>query len=61
MSGARYDLREDDDGWTVYDIWTGQTVVIDGVAQTALVTIDAVDLATRLNQRAELGFRDLFQ
>jgi len=61
VSGARYDLREDDDGWTVYDIWTGQTVVIDGVAQTALVTIDAVDLATRLNQRAELGFRDLFQ
>jgi hypothetical protein len=57
----RYDLREDDDGRTVFDLWTGQTVVIAGTLQTGLVTVDAVELVTLLNRRAERGFRDLLQ
>ena len=23
---TRYDLREDDNGWTVYDLWTGKSL-----------------------------------
>src|SRR5450631_2549086 len=33
----RYDLREDDAGLTVYDLWTGTTVVIAGAEQTGLL------------------------
>ena len=57
----RYDLRQDDEGLTVFDLWTGETVVIAGVVQTALVTMDAVELVTRLNQRSAEGMRDLLQ
>ena len=57
----RYDLREDDDGLTVYDLWTGQVVVIAGVLQEGLVNLDAAELVTRLNERARQGFRDLLQ
>jgi hypothetical protein len=32
----RFDLREDVDGWTVYDRFTGWPAVVAGVAQTGL-------------------------
>ena len=57
----RYDLREDDEGLTVFDLWTGQTVVIANVEQTGLLPIDAAELVTRLNLRAAQGMRDLLQ
>ena len=33
---ARYDLREDSHGWTVYDVFTGVPVVWRGVPQVGL-------------------------
>ena len=57
---ARYDIRRDPDGWTVYDIWTGEPVVV-GVAQTGLTLEAACDLADLLSQRAARGLRDVLQ
>ncbi|MDP3660170.1 hypothetical protein [Phenylobacterium sp.] len=57
---ARYDIRRDADGWTVFDIWTGETVVV-GAPQTGLSLEAACDLAELLSRRAERGLRDVLQ
>ena len=57
----RYDLRADAEGWTVFDLWTGETVVIAGVLQTGLLPSDAAELVSMLNRRAAQGMQDLLQ
>ncbi len=46
---ARYDIRSECNGWTVYDIRTGSTAVINDVPQNGLPFEDADDLADLLN------------
>lgn len=51
---ARYDMRHDDDGYTVFDIWTGWPALVKGVEQVGLdieVADDLVDLLNILNER----------
>jgi hypothetical protein len=46
---AQYDIRSEFNGWTVYDIRTGSTAVINEVPQNGLPLEDADDLADLLN------------
>ena len=46
---ARYDIRSEINGWTVYDIRTGSPAMINDVLQTGLLFEDADDLADLLN------------
>jgi hypothetical protein len=48
----RYDIREEPEGWAVYDIFTGQSVVIAGVVQARLDVRDAIELMDLLNAGA---------
>ncbi len=51
---ARYDTRRDDEGYTVFDIWTGWPALVKGVEQVGLdieVADDLVDLLNILNER----------
>lgn len=51
---ARYDMRRDDEGYTVFDIWTGWPALVKGVEQVGLdieVADDLVDLLNILNER----------
>jgi hypothetical protein len=52
---ARYDIREDVTGWSVYDVWTGQTVVLDDAKQIFTEIQDADDVADLLNYLAAQG------
>jgi hypothetical protein len=47
---ARYDIRPDPDGWTVYDTVTGSPTAVKDVTQTGLSLEDADDLADLLNR-----------
>lgn len=47
-------MRHDDDGYTVFDIWTGWPALVKGVEQVGLdieVADDLVDLLNILNER----------
>lgn len=57
----RYDIREDYEGWTVFDIFTGRPVVIANVLQVGLEIQDANDLADLLNKPALRADRKLRQ
>jgi hypothetical protein len=57
----RYDLREDREGWTVFDIFTGEPVVISAVPQTGLDIQDADELAELLDHKAFANDRTLRQ
>jgi hypothetical protein len=46
---ARYDIRSEFKGWTVYDTLTGLPALINHVPQTSLPLEDADDLADLLN------------
>jgi hypothetical protein len=46
---ARYDVRSEINGWTVFDIRTGSPAMINDVSQTDLPFEDADDLADLLN------------
>jgi hypothetical protein len=46
---ARYDIEQDETGWTVFDIFTGQPVLVHDVPQTGLEFDDADDLADVLS------------
>ena len=56
----RYDIRTDGKGWMVFDIFTGQPVVILEVPQVGLNVKDARDLAELLNG-SEMRNRNLLQ
>lgn len=47
-----FDIRPDEDGWTVFDRLTGEPAVVDGVASTALSQVDAEEIADLLNTLA---------
>jgi hypothetical protein len=46
---ARYDIRSESNGWTVYDTFTGSPAVINHVPETSLALEEADDLADLLN------------
>ena len=58
---VRYDIREEGFGWSVYDVWTGEAVVIALNPQTDMDIQDADDLADKLNYLAAHGQRQVFQ
>ncbi len=57
----QYDTRRDPRGWTVFDRWTGATVMLGLSAQAGLSWLDADDLADRLNRRRLVGDRTILQ
>lgn len=57
----RYDLRKDRGGWTVFDVWTGQPVVIAQRPQTSLAFKSACELIALLNAQARRGNRIVLQ
>ncbi len=46
---TRYDMRRDELGWTVFDIWTGWPFFTEGAKQVGLDIEDADDLVDLLN------------
>jgi len=48
----RFSIRSDARGFSVYDLWTGQTVVIAMTPQDGLSREDAEHTAAMLNTRA---------
>ncbi|WP_334163737.1 hypothetical protein [Phenylobacterium sp.] len=57
----RYHVRPDREGFTVYDLWTGEAAVIAMTPQTGLSREDADHTADLLNLRARRGERAVFQ
>jgi len=57
----QYDVRRDARGWTVFDRWTGKTVMLGLSSQDGLPWADADDLAHRLNRRRLGGDRSILQ
>lgn len=55
----RFALRRDRTGWTVYEVWTGEPVVIAMVSQMGLSEADAQHTADLMNRRARRGDRSL--
>jgi hypothetical protein len=49
IMAARYDIKQDHAGWTVYDIFMGQPVLVHNVPQIGLDFDDADDLADVLS------------
>jgi hypothetical protein len=47
---ARYDIKPDGNGWTVYDTATSQAAEVNGRIQVGLSVEDADDLADLLNR-----------
>jgi hypothetical protein len=41
---VRYDMHRDDEGYTVFDIWTGWPAIVKGTEQVGLDIEDADDL-----------------
>jgi hypothetical protein len=58
---VQFDTRRDGLGWTVFDRWTGQAVVLNGAEQIGLGWLDADELAERLNRRRLEGDRSILQ
>lgn len=58
---ARYDLRKDREGYTVFDVWTGAPVIIKGMPQVGLEVQDADELAEALTWLADRGDREVRQ
>jgi hypothetical protein len=48
----QYAVRPDPKGFSVYDVWTGETVVLAMTPQEGLSRQDAEHTAVMLNQRA---------
>ncbi len=57
----RFDIRHDDDGRTVFDIFTGHAVVIAAVPQVGLDIQDADELAELLDHKTFANDRSLRQ
>lgn len=49
LMAKRHDIRADGIGWTVFDVFTGQAVVIHEIPQTGLRVEDAQALARLMN------------
>lgn len=57
----RYSLRKETGGWTVFDVWTGQPVVIARQPQTGLNRKAAGELTALLNEQVRQGNRVVLQ
>lgn len=57
----QYEARRDAAGWTVFDRWTGRTVVLGARPQSGLPQAVADELAERLNRRRLDGVRTILQ
>jgi hypothetical protein len=57
----RYSVRRDASGFSVFDLWTGETVVIAMTSQDGLSQEDAEHTAAMLNRRADGGDRSVLQ
>jgi len=57
----QYDSRQDRQGWTVFDRWTGQVVVLGRARQSGLSRLEAERLADQLNHRRLRGDRNILQ
>ena len=58
---ARFALRPDRRGWTVYEVWTSEPAVIALVPQAGLSEEDAQHTADLLNRRSRNGDRSMRQ
>lgn len=58
---TQYDARRDEGGWTVFDRWTGEAVVLLGAEQAGMAWLEAQDLIERLNRRRADGDRSILQ
>ncbi|MDB5447666.1 MAG: hypothetical protein JWQ97_2983 [Phenylobacterium sp.] len=58
---VQYEARRDSWGWTVFDRWTGKTVVLGRSTQAGLSWPEADALADRLNRRGLSGDRNILQ
>lgn len=61
MVDQRFEIRQDQSGWTVFDLVTGEAVVILMVSQTGLNETDARDLQKLLDSKAPRSDRDVRQ
>lgn len=62
MTGlVRFAVRPDDEGWTVFDNWTGLAVVIASVVQSGIGLDDALELCAMLQRRATQGDRQIYE
>ncbi len=61
LNPIQYDCRRDAQGWTVFDRWTGRTVIVERAEQCGLDWSAALDLARRLNRRCLDGDRSILQ
>jgi hypothetical protein len=61
MAHPRFDVDKDQEGngWSVYDIFTGGTVVLDGLELSALDLEDADDLCALLNRQDTLEHQQI--
>lgn len=57
----RFVTRPDREGFSVYDVWTGEAAVIAMTPQTGLSEEDALHTADLLNRRAEHGDKVILQ
>ena len=57
----QFDVRRDPAGWTVFDRWTGETVVLELSRQEGLTWSEAVDVLRRLRSRGNDGDRKILQ
>lgn len=57
----QFDIRRDNAGWTVFDRWTGQTVIVEHVRQEDLTFEDASEVVRRLQSRSDDGDRRILQ
>jgi hypothetical protein len=57
----QYALRRDAEGWTVFDCWTGETVVLGLHPQRGLSASEADELVKILNRRGLEGDRSILQ
>ena len=60
MAG-QYDIRRDRAGWTVFDRWTGMTVILDWAEKSGMSYPEAKVLAAALNRRGSAGDRSILQ
>ena len=61
FSRDRYACAPFGGGWTVYDAWTGQPVVLAEIPQVGLVEAEARDVAELLNRAVGQGDRSILQ
>lgn len=59
--GDQFDARRDARGWTVFDRFTGRTVVLSRAQQSGMDWAAANELVSLLNLRRQRGDRRILQ